>query len=123
MIDLPSLAPLSDSRIEAAGAAWALAADPARGLLYVADELATEIRVFDVQTGRIAAASPLAFSLRVEVRDEDDKPPPSAVVHLLWSIRGREVLVRDVEEMSTMVQDSIDSGHVQQENTWIGVRE
>jgi len=94
VIDLPSLAPLSDSRIEAAGAAWALAADPARGLLYVADELATEIRVFDVNTGRIAAAIPLAFSLRVEVRDEDDKPPPSAVVHLLWSIRGREVLVR-----------------------------
>jgi hypothetical protein len=94
VIDLPSLAPVRDAEIKAAGAAWALAADPGRGRLYVADELATEIRVFNVQTGRIAAAIPLAFSLRVEVRDEDDRPPASAVVHLLWSVRGSEVLVR-----------------------------
>ena len=94
VIDRPSLAPVRDAEIKAAGAAWALAADPIRGRLYVADELATEIRVFNVQTGRIAAPIPLAFSLRVEVRDEDDKPPPSAVVHLLWSVRGREVLVQ-----------------------------
>ena len=36
---------------------------------------------------------------------------------------GREVLVRDVEEMTSMVQASIDAGHVKEENTWIGVRE
>ena len=36
---------------------------------------------------------------------------------------GREVLVRDVEEMTSMVQDSIDAGQVKEENTWIGVRE
>ena len=36
---------------------------------------------------------------------------------------GREVLVRDVQEMTSMVQDSIDAGHVKEENTWIGVRE
>ena len=36
---------------------------------------------------------------------------------------GREVLVRDVEEMTSMVQDSIDAGRVKEENTWIGVRE
>ena len=37
--------------------------------------------------------------------------------------RGREVLVRDVEEMAQMAQDSIDAGKVKQINTWIGVRE
>ena len=49
VIDLPSLAPVRDAEIKAAGAAWALAADPGRGRLYVADELATEIRVFNVK--------------------------------------------------------------------------
>ena len=36
---------------------------------------------------------------------------------------GREILVRDVVEMTDMVQASIDAGTVQQENTWIGVRD
>ena len=112
VIDRPSLAPVRDAEIKAAGAAWALAADPIRGRLYVADELATEIRVFNVQTGRIAAPIPLAFSLRVEVRDEDDKPPPSAVVHLLWSVRGREVLVRarETDAAGVVVFDDLIAG-------------
>ena len=112
VIDLPSLAPVRDAEIKAAGAAWALAADPGRGRLYVADELATEIRVFNVQTGRIAAAIPLAFSLRVEVRDEDDRPPASAVVHLLWSVRGSEVLVRarETDAAGVVVFDDLIAG-------------
>ena len=36
---------------------------------------------------------------------------------------GREVLVRDVVEMTNLVQASINAGAVQDENTWIGVRE
>ena len=112
VIDLPSLAPVREAEIKAAGAAWSLAADPARGRLYVADELATEIRVFNVRTGRVAAPIPLAFSLRVEVRDEDDRPPASAVVHLLWSVRGREVLVRarETDASGIVVFDDLIAG-------------
>ena len=99
MIDLPSLAPVRHPQVEASEGAWALAADPARGRLYVADELATEVQVFDVQTGRLDAAIPLAFSLRVEVRDANDRPA-SAVVQLSWRVRGRDVLVR-VRETDT----------------------
>jgi pyruvate ferredoxin oxidoreductase alpha subunit len=36
---------------------------------------------------------------------------------------GREVMVRDVDQMVDMVQHAIDTGKVEQENTWIGVRE
>ncbi len=50
----------------------------------------------------------------------DNRP---LVQSFVAGLGGREVLVRDVEEMTGMVQDSIDSGKVKEENTWIGVRE
>lgn len=50
----------------------------------------------------------------------DDRP---LMQSFIAGLGGREVLVRDVEEMTSMVQDSIDSGRVEQENTWIGVRD
>ena len=50
----------------------------------------------------------------------DNRP---LVQSFVAGLGGREVLVRDVEEMTGMVQDSIDSGKVMEENTWIGVRE
>ncbi len=50
----------------------------------------------------------------------DNRP---LVQSFVAGLGGREVLVRDVEEMTGMVQDSIDSGKVKDENTWIGVRE
>ena len=45
------------------------------------------------------------------------------VQSFIAGLGGREVLVRDVEEMAQMAQDSIDAGKVKQVNTWIGVRE
>ena len=50
----------------------------------------------------------------------DNRP---LVQNFVAGLGGREVLVRDVEAMTGMVQDSIDSGKVKEENTWIGVRE
>ena len=50
----------------------------------------------------------------------DDRP---LVQSFIAGLGGREVLVRDVEEITGMVQGSIDSGKVIEENTWIGVRE
>jgi pyruvate ferredoxin oxidoreductase alpha subunit len=45
------------------------------------------------------------------------------VQSFIAGLGGREILVRDVQEMTAMVQESIDSGKVTEENTWIGVRE
>ena len=50
----------------------------------------------------------------------DDRP---LVQSFIAGLGGREVLVRDVEEITGMVQGSIDSGKVIEENTWIGVRD
>ena len=50
----------------------------------------------------------------------DNRP---LVQSFVAGLGGREVLVRDVEAMTGMVQNSIDSGKVKEENTWIGVRE
>ena len=50
----------------------------------------------------------------------DDRP---LVQSFIAGLGGREILVRDVQEMTAMVQESIDSGKVTEENTWIGVRE
>ena len=50
----------------------------------------------------------------------DNRP---LVQSFIAGLGGREVLVRDVEEMTAMVQESINSGKVAAENTWIGVRE
>ena len=50
----------------------------------------------------------------------DNRP---LVQNFVAGLGGREILVRDVEAMTGMVQDSIDSGKVKEENTWIGVRE
>jgi pyruvate ferredoxin oxidoreductase alpha subunit len=36
---------------------------------------------------------------------------------------GREVMVRDVDQMVDMVQKAVDTGKIERENTWIGVRE
>ena len=111
VIDLPSLAPVRHSQVEASDGAWALAADPARARLYVADELATEVQVFDLRSGRFAASIPLAFSLRVDVRDANDRPA-SAVVRLSWRVRDREVLVRvrETDSSGIAVFDDLISG-------------
>jgi pyruvate ferredoxin oxidoreductase alpha subunit len=36
---------------------------------------------------------------------------------------GREVMVRDVDQIVDMVQQAINTGKIERENTWIGVRE
>ncbi len=112
VIDLPSLAPVPHPELQAAGAAWVLAADSARGRLYVADELATAIQVFDARTGQLSASIPLAFSLRVEVLDEAEAPVAGAEVRLLWRVRDQNVLVRSerTNDEGLVVFDELISG-------------
>ena len=45
------------------------------------------------------------------------------MLNFIAGLGGREVLVRDVDQIVDIVQQSIDTGQVDQEITWIGVRE
>jgi pyruvate ferredoxin oxidoreductase alpha subunit len=45
------------------------------------------------------------------------------ILNFIAGLGGREILVRDVNEMVGMVQKAVDTGTIEQENTWIGVRE
>ena len=45
------------------------------------------------------------------------------VVNFIAGLGGREVRVRDVEDMVEITQKAIDTGKIEQECNWIGVRE
>ena len=45
------------------------------------------------------------------------------VLNFIAGLGGREVLVRDVDNIVDIVQQAVDTGKVDQETTWIGVRE
>ena len=45
------------------------------------------------------------------------------VLNFIAGLGGREVLVRDVDQIVDIVQQAVDTGKVDQETTWIGVRE
>ena len=45
------------------------------------------------------------------------------VVNFIAGLGGREVRVRDVEEMVAITQKAIDTGKIERECNWIGVRE
>ena len=71
----------------------------------------------DYSYGSPSYGGVLFNEVRSALYDLDDRP---LVQSFVAGLGGREVLVRDVEEMTQMVQDSIDSGKVKQVNTWIG---
>ncbi len=45
------------------------------------------------------------------------------VLNFIAGLGGREVLVRDVDDIVDIIQQAIDTGTVDQDTTWIGVRE
>ena len=45
------------------------------------------------------------------------------MLNFIAGLGGREVLVRDVDQIVDIVQQAIDTGRIDQETTWIGVRE
>ena len=45
------------------------------------------------------------------------------VLNFIAGLGGREVLVRDVDNIVDIIQQAVDTGTVDQETTWIGVRE
>jgi hypothetical protein len=71
-----------------------MAADPARGWLFLADDVATEVQVLDADGGRALAPIPLASELIVRALDPDGAPVSGAAVELRWMVRGQAVPVR-----------------------------
>jgi arabinogalactan endo-1,4-beta-galactosidase len=45
------------------------------------------------------------------------------MLSFIAGLGGREVMVRDVNEIVDTVQKAADTGIIKQENTWIAVRE
>ncbi|MCY4414819.1 MAG: pyruvate ferredoxin oxidoreductase [Chloroflexi bacterium] len=74
----------------------------------------------DYSYGSPSYGGVLFNEIRSALYELDQRPLAQSFIA---GLGGREVLVRDVEEMAQMAQDSIDAGKVKQINTWIGVRE
>ena len=74
----------------------------------------------DYSYGSPSYGGVLFNEVRSALYELDQRP---LVQSFIAGLGGREVLVRDVEEMAQMAQDSIDAGKVKQVNTWIGVRD
>ena len=50
----------------------------------------------------------------------DERP---VMLNFIAGLGGREVMVSDVEEMVETTQKAIDTGKIDQETTWVAVRE
>ena len=74
----------------------------------------------DYSYGSPSCGGVLFNEIRSALYTLDNRP---LVQSFIAGLGGREVLVRDVVEMTDLVQASIDAGVVQQENAWIGVRD
>ena len=74
----------------------------------------------DYSYGSPSYGGVLFNEVRSALYELDQRP---LVQSFIAGLGGREVLVRDVEEMAQMTRDSIDAGKVKQINTWIGVRD
>ena len=58
--------------------------------------------------------------LRATMYNQEERP---LMLNFIAGLGGREIRVREVNEMVDATQRVIDTGKVEQETTWIGVRE
>ncbi len=66
LIDLPSLSPIRPSSPQPLPAAWAIEPDSNRGQVFVVDDIATQINVFDALTG--APKEPIALTSALQIQ-------------------------------------------------------
>ena len=74
----------------------------------------------DYSYGSPAFGGVLFHELRSALYPLESRPH---ILNFIAGLGGREVLVRDVDQIVDIVQQAIDTGTVDQETTWIGVRE
>ncbi len=94
VLDLVSMVPVSAIEIVRSRPTWALAGDAGRERVYLADEVAEEIRVVDAVSGAELDPIRLAFDLHIRVTAPNGRRIEGASVRAFWLVRGDRVLVR-----------------------------
>ena len=74
----------------------------------------------DYSFGSPSFAGVLFNDLRSALYPMDNRP---MMLNFIAGLGGREVHVNDVNEMVEITQKAVDTGVIEQESTWIGVRE
>ncbi len=94
VLDLVSMVPVSAIESVRSRPTWALVGDAGRARVYLADEVAEEIRVVDAASGAELDPIRLVFDLRVRVTAPNGRRIGGASVRAFWLVRGDRVLVR-----------------------------
>ena len=77
-------------------------------------------------TGVQTCALPISFAgvlfheLRSTLYTLDDRP---MMLNFIAGLGGREVMVRDIDQIVETTQTAIETGKIEQETTWVAVRE
>jgi len=58
--------------------------------------------------------------LRSTLYNLDDRP---MMLNFIAGLGGREVMVHDIDQMVETAQKAVDTGKIEQETTWVAVRE
>jgi pyruvate ferredoxin oxidoreductase alpha subunit len=74
----------------------------------------------DYSFGSPSFAGVLFHELRSALYPLENRP---MILNFIAGLGGREVHVSDVNHMIDIVQKAVDTGEIEQESTWIGVRE
>ena len=74
----------------------------------------------DYSFGSPSFAGVLFHELRSALYPLENRP---LMLNFIAGLGGREVHVNDVNHMVDIVQEAVDTGKIEQESTWIGVRE
>ncbi|MCH8298557.1 MAG: pyruvate ferredoxin oxidoreductase, partial [Chloroflexi bacterium] len=74
----------------------------------------------DYSYGSPSYGGVLFHELRSTLYPLNERP---LMLNFIAGLGGREVKVRDIEEMVETTQKAIDTGKIEQETTWVAVRE
>ena len=74
----------------------------------------------DYSYGSPSGGGVLFHELRSALYPLSERP---VMLNFIAGLGGREVMVRDIEEMVETTQKAIDTGKIEQETTWVAVRE
>ncbi len=74
----------------------------------------------DYSYGSPSFGGVLFHELRSTLYNLDDRP---MMLNFIAGLGGREVMVRDIDQMVETTQKAVDTGKIEQETTWVAVRE
>ena len=74
----------------------------------------------DYSYGSPSCGGVLFQELRSAMYPMEERP---VMLNFIAGLGGREVMVRDIDEMVETTQKALDTGKIDQETTWVAVRE